>query len=143
MDKNLRGTIMDYEIEEMAIEDFEEVTALWRKTEGVGLSESDDKSNIAIFLERNPGLSFIARNANGEIVGAVLCGHDGRRGYLHHLAVAANHRRKGIGKFLVAKCLSELRKLGLPKCNIFIFENNAKGIAFWNMAVGTKGTIWE
>ncbi len=122
---------MDYKIESMTIDDFEGVTSLWRKTEGVGLSESDSQSNIAIFLERNPGLSFVARNANQEIVAAVLCGHDGRRGYLHHLAVAANCRRKGIGNCLVIRCLSELRKLRLLKCNIFIFANNADGKAFW------------
>jgi N-acetylglutamate synthase len=133
---------MDYTIEAMTVDDFEEVTSMWRQTEGVGLSEADSRPNITIFLERNPGLSLVARNGNKEVVGAVLCGHDGRRGYLHHLAVAANYRRKGLGKSLVAKCLAELRRLGLQKCNIFIFENNAEGKAFWKRSGwGERGDL--
>ena len=69
-----------------------------------------------------------------EIVGAVLCGHDGRRGYLHHLAVARDHRRKGLGRGLVAACLSELTRLAILKCNIFLFADNAVGHRFWTAA---------
>src|SRR5580692_3692620 len=99
---------MNCTIEPMTIADFDDVTALWQKTEGVGLNESDTREAIAIFLERNPGLSLIARDGRRKIIGAVLCGHDGRRGYLHHLAVASEHRRQGIGKTLVEACLSKL-----------------------------------
>jgi len=112
------------------IADFDAVIALWRRTEGVGLNESDTRRAIAAFLRRNPRLSFVAEK-NGRVIGAVLCGHDGRRGYLHHLAVSKRHRRGGIGRLLVNACLAKLRKAGISKCNIFIFANNADGMKFW------------
>ena len=112
------------------IEDFDAVIALWRRTEGVGLNESDTRRAITAFLRRNPRLSFVAEQG-GRIIGAVLCGHDGRRGYLHHLAVSKRHRRRGIGRLLVNACLAKLRKAGIQKCNIFIFANNAAGMKFW------------
>jgi putative acetyltransferase len=111
------------------IADFDAVIALWRRTEGVGLNESDTRRAIAAFLRRNPRLSFVAEK-NGRVIGAVLCGHDGRRGYLHHLAVSKRHRRRGIGRLLVNACLAKLRKAGISKCNIFIFANNADGMKF-------------
>lgn len=123
------GLHMDHKIEPMTPDDVDPVVTLWRRTEGVGLTESDTKANIALFFDRNPGLSFVA-SVGGEIIGAVLCGHDGRRDYLHHLAVASEHRRKGVGKSLVDRCLAELRRLGIIKCNIFIYANNAEGRKF-------------
>ena len=111
-------------------EDYDAVIALWRRTEGVGLNESDTRRAIAAFLRHNPRLSFVAEQ-DGRIVGAVLCGHDGRRGYLHHLAVAKRHRQRGIGRRLVNACLAKLRQAGISKCNIFIFANNAAGMKFW------------
>jgi putative acetyltransferase len=112
------------------VKDYDAVVALWRRTEGVGLNESDTRRAIAAYLRRNPRLSFVAEQG-GRIIGAVLCGHDGRRGYLHHLAVSKRHRRRGIGRLLVNACLAKLRKAGIQKCNIFIFANNAAGMKFW------------
>jgi len=120
------GTIVRH----FRIEDFDVVIALWRRTEGVGLNESDTRRAITAFLRRNPNLSFVAEK-DGRIIGAVLCGHDGRRGYLHHLAVSKRHRRCGIGRQLVNACLAKLRKAGIQKCNIFIFANNEAGMKFW------------
>jgi len=121
---------MRYRIEPMSVDDYDEVVRLWQETEGVGLNESDSRSNIEQYLARNPGMSFVARNAAG-LVGAVLCGHDGRRGYLHHLAVTRLHRKKGLGRKLVAACLAELKRLRIQKCNIFLFADNAAGGRFW------------
>jgi putative acetyltransferase len=112
------------------IEDYDGVIALWRRTEGVGLNESDTRRAIAAYLRRNPRLSFVAEQ-DDRIIGAVLCGHDGRRGYLHHLAVSKRHRGCGIGRQLVNTCLAKLRKAGIQKCNIFIFASNAAGMKFW------------
>jgi putative acetyltransferase len=112
------------------IRDYDAVFALWRRTEGVGLNESDTLKATTAFFRRNPGLSFVAEQA-GQIIGAVLCGHDGRRGYLHHLAVARRQRRRGIGGQLVDACLANLRKAGIRRCNIFIFANNSEGMKFW------------
>ena len=110
--------------------DYDAVIRLWQETEGVGLNESDDRGNLRSYLRRNPGMSFVARRG-AEIIGAVLCGHDGRRGYLHHLAVAKPHRQKGVGKKLVNACLAKLGKLQIQKCNIFLYADNAAGEKFW------------
>ena len=114
----------------LGIEDYAAVLELWRRAEGVGLNESDTRRAIAAFLRRNPRLSFVAEK-DGQIVGAVLCGHDGRRGYLHHLAVAKRYRKRGLGWQLVTACLAKLRKAGIQKCNIFIYAHNAEGMKFW------------
>jgi len=82
-------------------------------------------------LERNPGISFVATDG-GQTVGAVLAGHDGRRGFLYHLAVDAAHRRRGIGQALVRKAGRALRDAGIPKCHVMVFRNNPSGAAFWN-----------
>jgi putative acetyltransferase len=120
------GTI----VRSFRVEDYDAVIALWRRTEGVGLNESDTRDAISAFLRRNPRLSFVAEK-DGRIIGAVLCGHDGRRGYLHHLAVARRYRHRGIGRQLAGACLAKLRKAGIQKCNIFIFADNAAGMKFW------------
>ena len=119
---------MEFEI--MTIEDYDEVHDLWGRCEGVGLDPDDTRECIGAYLDRNPGLSFVARH-DGKLVGAVLCGHDGRRGYLHHLAVDHEARRKGIGKALSAKCIEGLRAAGIPKCNIFVFDENDLALSFW------------
>jgi N-acetylglutamate synthase len=123
-------------IQPFVIETYEEVLALWQKSEGIGLSGADSLENIRSYLERNPGLSFVAFK-EGRIVGAVLAGHDGRRGYIHHLAVNPEWRRRGIGRRLVERCLQILQGDGIQKCHLFIFNNNPGGIAFW------KSLGWE
>ena len=85
---------------------------------------------MARFLARNPGLSFVAEE-EGRIVGAVLCGNDGRRGFLHHLAVEKDRRRSGIGRDLVERCLSALAAAGFRKCHLFVLADNIEGQRFW------------
>ena len=121
---------MGCKINEMILDDYEEVVGLWAQTEGIGLDDADSREVMTAYLARNPGLSFVAR-VEGRIVGAVLCGHEGRRGYLHHLAVARSHRGQGIGPALVEACLSKLASLGIAKCNIFVYADNDLGEAFW------------
>lgn len=118
------------QIRPLKLEDYDEVHALWASTEGVGLGESDTREAVAAFLERNPGLS-LAAVLEDRIVGAVLCGHDGRRGYLHHLAVLPDWRRRGVGRTIVRQCLERLHAAGIPKCNLFLYADNAAGEAFW------------
>jgi ribosomal protein S18 acetylase RimI-like enzyme len=117
-------------IQPLDIEAYEEVLALWQKSEGVGLSGADSRENIRSYLERNPGLSFVALNGS-RIVGAVLAGHDGRRGYIHHLAVHPEWRRQGIGRRLADRCLQVLQGVGILKCHLFIFNDNTGGMVFW------------
>jgi len=123
---------MTLDISKMTISDYPTVLALWRSVEGVGLheEESDSPEGIARYLARNPGMSFVAR-IHGQTVGAVLCGHDGRRGYLNHLAVAASQRRKGIATALIGRCLRALGREGIAKCNLFVFAANEPATAFW------------
>jgi N-acetylglutamate synthase len=112
------------------LNDYEEVCALWQATPGVGLSSADRREAIGSYLERNPGLSFVART-EGRLIGAVLCGSDGRRGYLHHLAVHPNFRRQGAGQALVKHCLAALLATGIEKCHLFVFSGNTLGREFW------------
>ncbi len=114
----------------MSIRDYDEVFALWSQCDGVGLAEGDSREDIRAFLRRKPGLSFVATSGK-KIVGAVLSSHDGRRGFLYHLAVAEGHRRSGVGKALVQRCLDGLDALGIPKCHIVVFARNRSGRQFW------------
>lgn len=117
-------------IETMTIDHYDDVIALWKKSENVGLSSADEREKIEAYLARNPGMSFVAKE-DGVIVGAALCGHDGRRGYLHHLAVAEPNRKQGLGRRLVDRCIESLRGVGIEKCHLFLFDKNKKGKAFW------------
>jgi ribosomal protein S18 acetylase RimI-like enzyme len=121
---------MNARIQEMTIQDYDEVRALWEESDGIKLTEVDSKDIIANFLNRNPGLSFVARD-DKQLVGAVLCSHDGRRGYIDHLAVRKTHRRQGIGSALVTRCIFNLMRIGIRKWHLFVLENNEDAIAFW------------
>jgi len=121
---------MDIQIQEMSMDDFDEVYELWQSTPEIVLSDIDTHESIARFLERNPGFSYVARQA-GSLVGVVLCSHDGRRGYIDHLAVRDSHRLQGIGKALVIRCLYNLMRVGIRRSNLFIFEGNQDAIEFW------------
>ncbi len=112
---------MPVQIHPMTIADYDQVLALWQQCEGVGLGAADSRDNIAAYLIRNPNMSFIARS-DESLIGAVLCGHDGRRGYLHHLAVHPTARRQGIARQLVDRCLRELQRAGIAKCHLFVFS---------------------
>jgi ribosomal protein S18 acetylase RimI-like enzyme len=114
----------------MAIADYQKVYILWDKTEGLGLSDADEKGNIARFLDRNPGTSFVAYDGN-LLVGALLCGNDGRRGYVHHLTVRESHRRLGIGNQLIKSCLTKLAEMNIHKCHLFVYVDNSDAISFW------------
>jgi len=111
-------------------EDHLQAHTLWASTEGVGLSDADSPENIRRFLERNPGLSLVATD-DDVLVATVLCGHDGRRGLIHHLAVASSHQRRGIGRELVRRALTALREEGIQKCHLLVFHENVSGRAFW------------
>lgn len=127
---------MTIQIIEFIAADCHDVLTFWQKQEGIGLNESDTPNALAAYLTRNTGMSFVVRE-EGHIIAAVLCGHDGRRGYLHHLAVASSHRGQGIGRLLVERCLDRLRQAGILRCNICLFTDNSEGKKFWT-AIGFK-----
>jgi putative acetyltransferase len=122
---------MSFTTRAMTIADYAEVMRLWETSEGIGLSSGDSPEAIARYLARNPGMSLVAIGEQGEVAGAVLCGHDGRRGYLHHLAVRPEYQRQGLGRALVDACLARLAQEGIDKCHIFVHRTNTVGQAFW------------
>jgi N-acetylglutamate synthase len=115
---------------EFVIDDYEKAVALWNLAEGVEVAEGDSKEEIRAYLLRNPGLSRIAEE-DGTMVGAVLCGHDGRRGLIYHLTVAPAHHGKGIGKLLVGECIGQLRAAGIARALILVAHDNPKAHSFW------------
>jgi ribosomal protein S18 acetylase RimI-like enzyme len=121
---------MDYTIRSMTIGDHAEALQLWQATEWISLSETDAREPMKLFLDRNRGLSLVARDGD-KLIGTILCSHDGRRGFLIHLAVGKSYRRQGVGTALVERCLAALAKEGIIKCNIFFVEENEVGIDFW------------
>ena len=121
---------MDCEIRQMTLADYAEVSCLWAKTEGMSLVEDDSREGIALYLERNRGLCFVAI-VGGNLIGTILCGHDGRRGIMRHLAVQKEFRKQGIALLLVQKSLAALSEQGIKKCNIFVLDDNVAGLKFW------------
>lgn len=117
-------------IRPMVMTDYGAVCKLWESCEGVGLNDADTPESLNAYLHRNPGMSFVAKKGDA-IVGAVLCGHDGRRGYLNHLAVDPAHRYQGLARQLVAHCLEALQHAGIAKCHLFVFTSNQNGQSFW------------
>ena len=114
----------------MDIRDYDRVISLWRQCDGVSLRDADSRDGIARYLERNPGLSFVAET-DREIVGTVMAGHDGKRGYIQHLAVSNSLRRQGIGSQLVEVCLQALKQAGIVKSHVHVLHDNGLGREFW------------
>ena len=115
----------------MRINDYEQVYSLWLNTPNMGLNNLDDsKEGIEKYLIRNPDTCFVAEN-NCHIIGAILCGHDGRRGYIHHTAVDEREQRNGVGTALVNAAMSALEREGINKAALVVFGKNEKGTAFW------------
>jgi ribosomal protein S18 acetylase RimI-like enzyme len=119
-----------YKIRSMTLADYAAVYRLWEQAEGLSLVEDDEREGIKLYLARNRDLCFVAV-AEEKIIGTVLCGHDGRRGVLRHLAVQPEFRKRGIGKALVQKCLAALAKEGIRKCNLYVMDYNVAGMRFW------------
>ena len=125
-------------IREMKIEDYDNVFALWKTIKGFGIRSVDDsKEGIERFLKWNPGLSVVAEE-EGKIVGAILCGPDGRRGCLYHVCVHKDYRRQGIGKTMVIWCMEKLKELQINKVSLIAFTQNDIGNAFWKEIGWTK-----
>jgi len=123
--------------------DYTGAVDLWSSVEGISLNESDTREAIVAFLDRNPGFSAVATDGREEIVGAVLCGHNGRSGSLHHLAVAKELQRGGLGHRLVDFCLLRLAEANIPRCNIFVYTNNDVGNRFWLNYGWTDPATWK
>ena len=115
----------------MTIDDYDKVYELWSSVPGVGLNDTDDSfDGIIRFFERNPDTSFVAED-DGKIIGTVLAGHDGRRGFLYHVAVLHQYRNRGIGKKLTELALNALKEKGISKVGLLVLRKNEIGNAFW------------
>ncbi len=117
-------------LREMEIADYQAVTSLWAETESLSLRDADSQHNIQLYLERNKGLSFVAID-HSEIIGAVLVGTDGRRGYLQHLAVSSQYRGCGIGKELINQATEALAAIGISKTHLFVLNENRAAQGFY------------
>jgi ribosomal protein S18 acetylase RimI-like enzyme len=129
--------IQDIEIRVMNNDDFDEVHALWMGIHGFGIRSVDDsREGVERFIKRNPTTSMVALS-DGHVIGAILCGHDGRRGCLYHVCVQEEYRKHGIGQKLVISCLKALKAEHVNKVNLIAFESNEIGNRFW------QGLGWD
>ncbi|EKG35955.1 GNAT family N-acetyltransferase [Pseudomonas syringae] len=118
-------------IRSMTLDDYDTVIELMRSTPGISLRDADSREATARYLERNPGMSFVAE-ADGALCGCVMCGHDGRRGYLQHLIVLPEYRGRGIAHELVERCLECLDALGIYKCHLDVMKSNQAAGRYWH-----------
>ncbi|KPW87590.1 GNAT family N-acetyltransferase [Pseudomonas syringae pv. coryli] len=118
-------------IRSMTLDDYDTVIELMRSTPGISLRDADSREATARYLERNPGMSFVAE-ADGALCGCVMCGHDGRRGYLQHLIVLPEYRGRGIAHELVERCLECLDALGIYKCHLDVMKSNEAAGRYWH-----------
>lgn len=128
------------QIRNMTVGDYADVHRLWSNTTGMGLNNVDEsEQGIARFLERNPQTCFVALDG-GAVIGVILCGHDGRRGYIYHTAVAAERRKCGIGRALLERALQALEAEHISKVALVAFAHNEIGNAFWQAQGFTERT---
>ena len=115
----------------MTIDDYEKVYELWMSCAGMGLNNLDDsKEGIEKFLKRNPDTCFVA-DVDNNIIGVIIVGNDGRRGYIYHTAVNPQYRKQGIAKGLVDAAMTALQKIGINKAALVVFNRNEIGNDFW------------
>ena len=115
---------------EFLIGDYEAAVELWKRVEGIEIAEGDDKDSVVQFLQRNPKLSRVAVDGS-TVVGVSLCGHDGRRGHIYHLAVDPKYQGLGLGRRLVQECFDRLREVGVQRAIILVAHDNSHGRDFW------------
>jgi N-acetylglutamate synthase len=131
-----------YSFREMNINDYDRILIFWRRTQGLGLSDTDSREGIRVFLERNPGLCFVCQEGE-RLIGTILCGHDARRGYIYHLAVDETHRRRGLGRQLTQLSLDVLHSLGIAKCHLFVYRDNKEAELFYGRMGWQKRTTLD
>lgn len=116
----------------MTIDDYDGVYNLWINTPGMGLNTTDDsREGIDKYLKRNPTTSYVAED-DGKIIGVIMAGHDGRRGFINHTAVLPDCRKQGIATKLVDSAMDALDKEGIKKVALVVFKHNEIGNGFWD-----------
>ena len=128
-------------IRKMNIDDYEKLYDLWLSCKGMGLNSVDDsREGISRFLKRNPNTCFVAETEKNHIVGAIMAGSDGRRGYIYHTAVHPDFRKRGIGSELVQAVTDQLKSMAIAKAALVVFGSNIRGNAFWEKQGFTERT---
>jgi len=122
---------MDFLYSFMRIEDFDEIYKLWNSIQGLNLNKADEKESVSAYLLHNPNQSYVCKLSN-KIIGTIMCGNDGRRAFIYHLAVLPEYQRKGIATELVRLAIDMQKQLGIDKCAIFILNENVYGKNFWS-----------
>jgi len=122
---------MDFLYSFMRIEDFDEIYKLWSSIQGLNLNKADEKESVSAYLLHNPNQSYVCKLSN-KIIGTIMCGNDGRRAFIYHLAVLPEYQRKGIATELVRLAIDMQKQLGIDKCAVFILNENVYGKNFWS-----------
>ena len=117
-------------IEDFTMDDYALVHVLWQRA-GMFMRPSDDRSATLLKLTRDPDLFLVARDPERRIVGTVMGGWDGRRGYVYHLAVSPSRLREGIGTALMDELEARLRERGALKAKLQILNDNDISRAFF------------
>lgn len=126
-------------IRPMHVDDYAQVVELWRNTPGMGMSEQDDSEQaIEAFLAFNPDLNFVAVKAD-RLLGVIMCGYDGRRATIYHMAVAQNQQGNGIGSALLRQLEQQLCNKNITRGRLLVFANNQSGNHFW----AKQGWTWQ
>ena len=129
----------NFTVRAMTATDYDGLYSLWMSIKGFGIRSIDDsREGVERFLKRNPSSSVVAVSDDGQVVGGILCGHDGRRGCLYHVCVREDFRLHGIGKTMVVFCMNALKEEGINKVSLIAFTKNDVGNAFWNRIGWTK-----
>lgn len=124
------------QIRPMSLSDYDDVIAIMKEMDGVVLRNADSRDSIERYLRRNPDCSFVAVDG-AAIIGCIMSGHDGRRGYLHHLAVLPAYRRRGVAASLVEHCMDALEREGIQKFHIDVLQGNVAAQQYW------EGRGWQ
>jgi N-acetylglutamate synthase len=132
---------MEYIITDMTLDRYDELLDFWSKIEGIRVSDDDKYENLRIYLERNPDSNFIVLH-NDKIIATIKCSDDGRKGFLHHMAVDPEYRKMGIAKELVDKCLDILRKKGMRQTRLFVLDSNKEALKFWKH-IGFEEKVYD
>lgn len=118
---------------DITADDFDQVYQLWLQCDGLGGLENRDQ--FTRFINRNDSLSQLVRDderqSEEQVIATLMCGHDGRRGYLYHLAVHPDARGRGLAKLLIDTCLQKLSLLQIQRCTVFVRKDNPSGVEFW------------
>ncbi|MFA5308712.1 MAG: GNAT family N-acetyltransferase [Dehalococcoidales bacterium] len=132
---------MKYKVELMKLDRHADLLEFWKDMPGVWLSDDDSYESMAVYLKRNPDTNYVVLNGD-EIIGTVKCSHDGRRGYIHHLAVKEEYRKQGIARELVDRCINGLKEQVINKYRVFVLDSNPAAIAFWKH-IGFEEQVYD